>query len=152
MNYAIAAHSHTPCGRRYSDSTKQRRVNLLVNSVTNGRCVYFRVLSRELLGVSRKTKWSSCLDAIAVTSERIAQQDLTVSAMCSVNVLSGLPQFPISGNVNFTQPVMITLSSLSITQSEIGKKYGVVHNHRSSRSKEVVARRPRENIETNISQ
>jgi len=28
--YVIAAHSHPPCGRRYSDSTKQRRINLLV--------------------------------------------------------------------------------------------------------------------------
>ena len=26
----IAAHLHPPCGRRYSDSTKQRRINLLV--------------------------------------------------------------------------------------------------------------------------
>jgi len=28
MKYVIVAHSHPPCGRRYSDS-KQRRVNLL---------------------------------------------------------------------------------------------------------------------------
>ena len=31
----IAAHSHPPCGRRYFDSTKQRRVNLLVYSITS---------------------------------------------------------------------------------------------------------------------
>jgi len=69
--------------------------------------VYFRVFSRELLGVSRKTKWSACLDAIAVSVERIAQHDLTVSATCDVHVASGLPQFPIHGNVKFTQPVRL---------------------------------------------
>ena len=31
--YVIAAHSQPPCGRRYSDSTKQRRVNLLVRLI-----------------------------------------------------------------------------------------------------------------------
>ena len=31
--YVSAAHSHPPCGRRYSDSTKQRRVNFLVSVV-----------------------------------------------------------------------------------------------------------------------
>jgi len=43
--------------------------------------------------------------------KRIANQ-LTVSATCEVDVASGLPDFPVHGNLKFTQPV--TYSSLSV--------------------------------------
>jgi len=37
----IVAHSHPPYGRRYSDSTKQRRVNLLVDYFLENHFFYY---------------------------------------------------------------------------------------------------------------
>jgi len=68
-------------------------------------CMYFRALTQEVLGGSEKTSWSSCLDAIAVTAERIARHNLTVSATCDVDTASGLPAFPIHGRIMFTESV-----------------------------------------------
>ena len=64
-----------------------------------------RVVSRELVGVSKKTKWCPCLDAVAVTVQRIAEHDLSVAATCHVDAASGLLEFPIHGSIDFTQPV-----------------------------------------------
>ena len=53
-----------------------------------------------------KKKWTSCLDAIADAIRSIAN-DLSVCAKCEVDIGSGLPEFPIHGNLKFTQPVTV---------------------------------------------
>jgi len=58
-----------------------------------------------------KMALQSCLGTIAGAVKRIAGL-LKVSAICEVDVASGLPDYPIHGNLKFTQSV--TFSSLSL--------------------------------------
>jgi len=60
-----------------------------------------------MLPVSGMSSWSSCFREIADTVEHIASH-VNISAICHVDEDSGLPQYRITGNVVFTQPVTIT--------------------------------------------
>ena len=73
-------------------------------------CEYCSVFSGAQL-IDSETTWKLCLTALAETLQRLAGE-VNISAICHVDQDSGLPEFPIKGNVIFTQPV-----SLSVIQS-----------------------------------
>jgi len=70
------------------------------------------VFGKSLLSPSEKLAWSVCLGAIAETVQLIAAQ-VNVKAVCHVDEDSGLLEFPINGNVVFTQPVSSAITQLS---------------------------------------
>ena len=68
-------------------------------------CVYFRVISRKWKD-SENLRGASCFGAFAKTVRSIADK-LYVSATCEVDIASGLPEYPIHGHLEFTQPVTL---------------------------------------------
>lgn len=60
------------------------------------------VFGETLLTVSDKLAWSACLNAIAEKVQYIAG-NVKVEAICHVDADTGIPGFPIFGNVVFTQ-------------------------------------------------
>jgi len=66
----------------------------------------FRAFGREFLDDVEQKALSSCLGAVADTTRDIADE-LTVSAVCDIDRASGLPEYPVHGNLKFTQPVTV---------------------------------------------
>ena len=64
------------------------------------------VFGESLLTPSEKLAWSVCLAVIADTVQHIGAT-VNVKAVCHVDEDSGLPDYPISGNIIFAQPVTI---------------------------------------------
>jgi len=65
--------------------------------------------STVLHDVSEKLTWTTCLSVIAETIQYIAGT-VYVEAICHIEPTSGIPEYPISGNVVFAQLVMTDLS------------------------------------------
>lgn len=72
------------------------------------------VFGQSLLTPSEKLAWSVCLGAIAETVQLIAAE-VDVKAVCHVDEDSGLPEFPINGNVIFTQPLYGGLTTIHLS-------------------------------------
>lgn len=75
--------------------------------------LYCSVLGRTPLITDDHSTWT-CLTKIAQTAKHIAY-DVKVSAICKVDEQSGLPEFPIKGNVVFTQRVISSLSAIDLS-------------------------------------
>ena len=69
----------------------------------------FRAFDGQLSTIGQKLASASCLGAIADKIKNIANR-LTVSAICEVDIASGLPEYPIHGRIKFTQPVTFLCS------------------------------------------
>ena len=67
------------------------------------------VFGESLLTVSEKLTWSACLTAIAERVQYLAG-NVYVQAICHVDAGSGIPEYPITGNVIFAQLVTLPLS------------------------------------------
>ena len=65
--------------------------------------LYRSAIEAELLKNERKS-WQGCFDAISESLDEISDQ-LMISAICYVDKQSGLPEFPITGSITFTQRV-----------------------------------------------
>jgi len=62
------------------------------------------VFGESLLSPSEKLAWTVCMLVIADTVQHIAAE-VNVKAICHVDEDSGVPQYPISGNIAFSQGV-----------------------------------------------
>ena len=62
------------------------------------------MFGKTLLTTSEKQSWSGCLGKVAEKVKLIAAE-VKLSAICHVDEDTGIPGFPITGNIIFTQPV-----------------------------------------------
>ena len=69
------------------------------------------VFGESLLSPSEKLAWTVCMLVIADTVQHIAAE-VNVKAICHVDEDSGLPQYPISGNIAFSQGVRSLATSV----------------------------------------
>jgi len=66
--------------------------------------------------------WECCFAKIADKLQDLGHDKVCVSATCSVDRYSGLPQYPIKGNVIFSQPVIAIL--LRIRSCKYARDWG----------------------------